>query len=687
MGNTPATQYSKSEINTTQEILDKIKKAQRQVEKNSSSIYRARKRAKTAIVSSKTAIVTGINKLSITPEDSVNTSISISRPITPKDRSGSLVPSVFINDSESEPQLSNHKKSISEISRRRKNSVYITSENIKYMSRKYAVSSYEPTQLYHNDIRLLTFPKHSLFLIIVAENLPQDLNYDLVLSISSGECGYVHRSLTRPVDAVRRPFEEKQYYLGNLTEFEIKKLMGDSSEAFGSINNSYYKGLYLVMTDVNDQLVLYYVFEGKINTILIKQQYPDVLNLETNSAARLISVGDSILCNYWLDPNSKFTNLDDLIKFYTNLGMLSKPCLAVRKNVNVGDMGIYEIKESHIHDRVKVDGGNFGDVYKATWVRNNKGNSGIGSGQKTEVPVALKVLKWDFKNGSLTEASIIEKRKSLNREINVNRRLEHPNIVKLHGVIWNTDVPTMVMDWVNSGSLMHFYTRCQDSERLNYLNKLNNIADFIKQICQGMVYMEKNNIAHRDLRTANVMINVKTPHLSSKIQSVHCQVGDFGLSVMSDFQLSENQEKTKLPIKWVAPEILLRTQQDSLSQLTKSMKPDVWSFGILVYELLTFCQMPYNNMTNQDVKNLLREGKTLIDLEESHWNLYKIFNDKVCDREQMFQEFAFLREFLGYCWSFTAESRPSFAELMGKIEEERLSGIGRTRRIGLDKYS
>ncbi len=104
-----------------------------------------------------------------------------------------------------------------------------------------------------------------------------------------------------------------------------------------------------------------------------------------------------------------------------------------------------------------------------------------------------------------------------------------------------------------------------------------------KQVAQGMAYLEKHGYVHRDLAARNVLVG----------KTLNVKVADFGLSrsVVEDEYVAH--EGAKFPIKWTAPEACLTN--------AFSTKSDVWSFGVLISELVTYGRIPYPGMNNHEV--------------------------------------------------------------------------------------
>ncbi|NXS31237.1 HCK kinase, partial [Pomatostomus ruficeps] len=95
------------------------------------------------------------------------------------------------------------------------------------------------------------------------------------------------------------------------------------------------------------------------------------------------------------------------------------------------------------------------------------------------------------------------------------------------------------------------------------------------QIAEGMAFIEKRNYIHRDLRATNILVSAV----------LVCKIADFGLARVIEDTKYTAREGAKFPIKWTAPEACLYG--------SFTIKSDVWSFGILLTEIITYGRIPY----------------------------------------------------------------------------------------------
>ena len=112
---------------------------------------------------------------------------------------------------------------------------------------------------------------------------------------------------------------------------------------------------------------------------------------------------------------------------------------------------------------------------------------------------------------------------------------------------------------------------------------LEQFIDILKQISKGCLYLEENKIIHRDLAARNCLLNQES--------TLILKISDFGLArdiKNNSNDLYEIETKKHLPLRWMAPE--------SIFEGYFTTKSDVWSFGILVYEVFNFGSKPYSGI-------------------------------------------------------------------------------------------
>eukprot|EP01114_Cavostelium_apophysatum_P013781 TRINITY_DN3418_c0_g1_i2.p1 TRINITY_DN3418_c0_g1~~TRINITY_DN3418_c0_g1_i2.p1 ORF type:complete len:701 (-),score=152.53 TRINITY_DN3418_c0_g1_i2:17-2119(-) len=243
----------------------------------------------------------------------------------------------------------------------------------------------------------------------------------------------------------------------------------------------------------------------------------------------------------------------------------------------------------------KIGAGHYGDVYKGRYFSSN---------------VALKTLK-DIGNETLYQ------------EMNVLMQMRHPNIVQFLGVYSNDKKETfMVTEFLSKGSLQDLLQAAPIAQ--------NQQIQLIEQIAAGMAYLENKEVVHRDLACRNILVKEEDGQLLAKIS-------DFGLSRhVEDFYESVT---SKLPVKWTAPEVFLYNKH--------TVKSDIWSFGILCWEILERGKIPYPNFDNLTCRDQILKGYRMPKPENCPDSLYKLMLD---------------------CWHEKPDKRPSFHEVHSRVK-------------------
>ncbi|XP_060773653.1 protein tyrosine kinase 2 beta, b isoform X2 [Neoarius graeffei] len=233
------------------------------------------------------------------------------------------------------------------------------------------------------------------------------------------------------------------------------------------------------------------------------------------------------------------------------------------------------------------------------------------NGEKIKVAVkTCKECSPDIMDKFMSEAALMKK-------------LDHPHIVSLIGIIEEEPV-WIVMELYQYGELGDYLTKNQ--------NTLINVTLvlFSLQICKALVYLEGKKMVHRDIAVRNVLV-----------ASPECvKLGDFGLSRYIENEEYYKASVTRLPIKWMAPE--------SINFRRFTTASDVWMFAVCMWEILSRGQQPFFWLENREVINQLEMGIRLPKPELCPPALYSLMTR---------------------CWSYDPNERPSFTELVCKIND------------------
>lgn len=299
--------------------------------------------------------------------------------------------------------------------------------------------------------------------------------------------------------------------------------------------------------------------------------------------------------------------------------------------------GTYEIEDSSLEilHQQKLGSGNFGVVYK-----------GILTKPSEDPPwstVAVKVI-GDGRDSIYSRETLDEVR----RELEVMQRLRHENIVRIVA-----NFPTMhgskiiVMEYVQEGSL-DCYLRA-NKDRIKYPSQLFN---FGRNIMDGMDYMATCGIIHRDLAARNVLVADEDT----------VKISDFGLArFKSDekeyYRMNANSQ-VKVPVKWMAVE--------SLTQSIYTSSSDVWSFGVVLWEMFSFGASPAmagceDFFTSQDPSITAQQFATWIKKLEQ--------GDRLPCPEACLP--IIYSQLMLPCWTNDPEHRPNFKqlqEMQSKVE-------------------
>ncbi|XP_056284306.1 tyrosine-protein kinase SRK2 [Pseudoliparis swirei] len=316
--------------------------------------------------------------------------------------------------------------------------------------------------------------------------------------------------------------------------------------------------------------------------------------------------------HYYVTKRISFERLQELVAHYSQAAdglcvRLGEPCKKMEApqthGLSYNTVDQWEIDRKSIRLLRKLGAGQFGEVFEGLW--------------NETTAVAVKTLK----PGMMDPEDFL-------REAQLMKRLRHAKLIQLYAVCTLEEPIYIITELMNNGSLLEFLNMDKGATL-----GIDNQIEMAAQVASGMAFLELQNYIHRDLAARNVLVG----------ENNICKVADFGLArvfMKENENVYEAREGTKFPVKWTAPE--------AIHDNKFSIKSDVWSFGILLYEIMTFGQTPYPSMTNFQVVQKLATGYRM----PCPPNCPKVMYDIMTD-----------------CWKEEEQDRPTFETLHWKLED------------------
>uniref|UniRef100_A0AAX7TGA0 receptor protein-tyrosine kinase n=1 Tax=Astatotilapia calliptera TaxID=8154 RepID=A0AAX7TGA0_ASTCA len=268
-----------------------------------------------------------------------------------------------------------------------------------------------------------------------------------------------------------------------------------------------------------------------------------------------------------------------------------------------------EIDVSSIHIEKVIGMGEFGEVCSGR----------LRVQGKREIYVAIKSLKAGYSD---------KQRRDFLSEASIMGQFDHPNIIRLEGVVTRCKPLMIITEYMENGSLDAFLRKHDGQFTVIQL------VGMLRGIASGMKYLSDMNYVHRDLAARNILVN----------SNLVCKVSDFGLSRV----LEDDPEATgtylspggKIPIRWTAPEAIAYRKFTTAS--------DVWSYGIVMWEVVSYGERPYWDMNNQDVIKAIEEGYRLPAPMDCPVVLHQLMLD---------------------CWERDRAERPTFSQILNMLDK------------------
>ncbi|XP_069383747.1 protein-tyrosine kinase 6-like isoform X2 [Paralichthys olivaceus] len=310
---------------------------------------------------------------------------------------------------------------------------------------------------------------------------------------------------------------------------------------------------------------------------------------------------------FYVEQTQCFSSLVELVQHYgttslINTGQLRSLCR--RKKPDTPDLNHFTVDEWELPKEdftleEELGTGFFADVYRGRW--------------KNHINVAIKIIKSDSELNH----------REFQREVQILKSLRHRHLISLFAVCTASSPYYIITELMEKGSLLTFLRGPEGA-----LQDTAALIDMGAQVADGMLYLEEQNSIHRDLAARNVLVG----------GDYICKVADFGLArvIKEPFYISEDK---KIPYKWCAPE--------AISHGKFSNKSDVWSFGVLLYEITTYGGIPYPALSNQEVFQQVTKGYRMPAPPKCPDVLYRI----------MLQ-----------CWSHEPDERPLFKSLKVQLD-------------------
>ncbi|CAF97544.1 unnamed protein product, partial [Tetraodon nigroviridis] len=290
------------------------------------------------------------------------------------------------------------------------------------------------------------------------------------------------------------------------------------------------------------------------------------------------------------------------VKVYIDPFTYEDPNDAVHEFAKEIDISCVKIEEV-------IGAGEFGEVCRGR----------LKQAGRREMVVAIKTLKAGY-----TE----RQRRDFLAEASIMGQFDHPNVIRLEGVLTRSCPVLIITEFMENGALDSFL-RLNDGRFT-----MTQLVGMLRGVAAGMKYLSDMNYVHRDLAARNILVN----------SNLVCKVSDFGLSRFLDDTSADPTYTSslggKIPIRWTAPEAIAFRKFTTAS--------DVWSYGIVMWEVVSYGERPYWDMSNQDVMTAVEQD-------------YRLPPPMDCPMV--------LHQLMLECWMKERNLRPKFSRIVGTLDK------------------
>ncbi|XP_072413577.1 fibroblast growth factor receptor 2-like isoform X8 [Chiloscyllium punctatum] len=325
------------------------------------------------------------------------------------------------------------------------------------------------------------------------------------------------------------------------------------------------------------------------------------------------------------DSSSSMSSNTPLVRITTRLSSTDAPVLAGVSEYELPEDPKWEFSRDKLTLGKPLGEGCFGQVVMAEAVGVDKDKP------KEPITVAVKMLKDDATEKDLSDlVSEMEMMKMIGK---------HKNIINLLGACTQDGPLYVIVEFTAKGNLRE-YLRARRPPGMEYNFDVNRVSDeqltfkdlvsCTYQVARGMEYLASQKCIHRDLAARNVLVT----------ENNVMKIADFGLA--RDVHNIDYYKKTtngRLPVKWMAPEALF--------DRVYTHQSDVWSFGVLMWEIFTLGGSPYPGIPVEELFKLLKEGHRMDKPANCTNDLYMMMRD---------------------CWHAIPSQRPTFKQLVEDLD-------------------
>uniref|UniRef100_A0A671XZZ4 Tyrosine-protein kinase receptor n=1 Tax=Sparus aurata TaxID=8175 RepID=A0A671XZZ4_SPAAU len=277
----------------------------------------------------------------------------------------------------------------------------------------------------------------------------------------------------------------------------------------------------------------------------------------------------------------------------------------------------WEVAREKISLSRELGQGSFGMVYE-----------GLAKGVVKDEPETRVAIK------TVNETASMRERIEFLNEASVMKEFNCHHVVRLLGVVSQGQPTLVIMELMTRGDLKSYLRSLRPKEQWSSLSlpPLKKMLQMAGQIADGMAYLNANKFVHRDLAARNCMV----------AEDFTVKIGDFGMTRdIYETDYYRKGGKGLLPVRWMSPE--------SLKDGVFTTNSDVWSFGVVLWEIATLSEQPYQGLSNEQVLRFVMEGGLL-------------------EKPQSCPDMLF--ELMRMCWQYNPKMRPAFVEIISSIKDE-----------------